>query len=396
MSARGSFSYLESQRLAEWLNVLKYTSNGLDFSTNTCLTYGLELEFYAPKDQTRAILTEIRNEDITVECTDWQGRQSAEDYDRFEWQYSTDGSLRYAPSSDYRGVEMKTKPMSLQRMFGTLRNVTRILRDFNCEVNKSCGIHLHVHSRHFKGKHLKNLVNLYARYERTIDCLVPQSRRANNCTWARSIESNVDRILQVQRGTRGQENILLHRSNNGNNIKYSKLNLLPFENIGTVEFRHFGGSLDCDKIIGWVSFLACLHKRALGKKVDKPARFMRQPMSNLIKTLGLVKDDGGGFLRAINEEALLVCEWLEKRMQDNGFSQVACDVLKPLSDASDNEIDKREIAKNVMLDLRTQLLENQFFNDALAQRCIREALAEFLTVDRIENSCNRLYMNNQL
>jgi hypothetical protein len=390
----------QSLKMAEFIRRCSYGSNGLKISgfdsPPSMRTYGLELEFYC-KDRSdqENIIQEINDNGISCKYVPWQNRQTSRDYRQCDWQFSTDGSLRSYPRGLGQGVEMKSRPMTLHDLFKSLRVITRILLDFSCEVNDSCGLHLHIDSSDFKGKHLKNLAYSFARYERTFDCLVPRSRRQNNNDYCGSIEGCFDDQFQVHNNGRTESIQTIRSVRSGGDTKFKKLNFNPFESIGTIEVRHFGGSLNADKICSWVSLMALFHIRAKGKKVTKPNSFVRQNMMNLCKYLGTIKDDGNGYFRSINAQMHSLNAWLTSRINSNGFSQVSLDVL-PFHDSAvlssvrrQSKIEKATIA---MQDLRTQILESDFASDL----DLFATLDAFLSDDRLRNTAERLTDSNLL
>jgi hypothetical protein len=103
---------------------------------------------------------------------------------------------------------------------------------------------------------LRKLAFLYHEYEQVIDQLMPPSRRGNQNNYCRSI--------------RGADMGRVARANNAGEIgralgieKFVKLNYAPWARIGTVEFRHHGGTVDAVKIIPWVNFVLRLVKLAV-------------------------------------------------------------------------------------------------------------------------------------
>ena len=131
----------------------------------------------------------------------------------------------------------------------SLKIVCDTLNEIGASVNRSCGVHVHLDAKNMTIKHWRNLYINYARLENIIDSFMPQSRRANNNGYCRSIAL-----------TPRLEATILHCDNSEQirsffASRYYKVNIESLRRHGTVEFRQHGGSIDFEKISMWVSFL---------------------------------------------------------------------------------------------------------------------------------------------
>lgn len=116
-------------------------------------------------------------------------------------------------------------------------------------------VHVHVNCMHSTQQQIKNLLYLYAIFEPLAFAFAGQERADNiHCVplnhtimpsnYALSLESLIDRWH-----------------------KYTAFNLLPLRELGTVEFRHLGGTNDPVRYAAWLKFIKTLWVAA--HKIDK-------------------------------------------------------------------------------------------------------------------------------
>jgi hypothetical protein len=127
------------------------------------------------------------------------------------------------------------------------------LKGLEAKVNKTCGLHIHFDASAFNLTTWKNLYKNYARVEKLIDGFMPESRRANNNTYCKSMRVN-NFETKINEATSLQE--IETRITDRN--RYYKLNTQSFWRQGSVEFRQHSGSVDYKKVSNWILFLARL------------------------------------------------------------------------------------------------------------------------------------------
>lgn len=173
------------------------------------------------------------------------------------------------------GLEIVTPPRSLDKLEEMVGDSCGVLRKGGFGVNKTCGVHVHLDASDIKEnpKKLAQLLRAYYSVEDILYSVNPPSRwnndycipiskryvfndfRANmklddfECMWYGVKENFSLRI------TKDKNYIKSLKKNHYTNTKYSALNLHSTNYRGTVEFRHHAGTLNTDKLLGWISIL---------------------------------------------------------------------------------------------------------------------------------------------
>lgn len=156
------------------------------------------------------------------------------------WKVVRDGSVA-------GGFELVSPPLEYnEENLAAVKSVIGILNDAGCDVNRSCGYHVHFEVKYLTPEHIANVYNRYRRFELGIDELMPNSRRRSNNNYCRSI---TDLPALTARDTI-QETIGPNTSG-----RYFKVNLSSFIKYGTIEFRQHSGTVNAAKVIRWVQFL---------------------------------------------------------------------------------------------------------------------------------------------
>ncbi len=136
-----------------------------------------------------------------------------------------------------------------------LREVCLALYFVDAKVNKSCGVHVHHETLGLTEQQKTNLMHFYARMERTIDAMLPLSRKRNENQYCCSMVNAYINCRQYsQLDSLG---------------KYYKLNFNKLNTYGTLEFRQHSGTIEFEKIYHWIVFTAnfrtfCKDKRSRG------------------------------------------------------------------------------------------------------------------------------------
>jgi hypothetical protein len=124
----------------------------------------------------------------------------------------------------------------------------------HCDVNRTCGLHVHVGVRDWGVKQFQNLAKRYVKFETAIDTVMPQSRRRSNNTYCKSNARRYGNGLTLSEIFAGIQRCRTTQSlkNYIQNGRYYKLNMESFWKHGTIEFRHHSGTICPDKIENWV------------------------------------------------------------------------------------------------------------------------------------------------
>ncbi|MCO5252561.1 MAG: amidoligase family protein [Candidatus Kapabacteria bacterium] len=209
--------------------------------------FGVEIEMFGvSRDELR---TELANAGIPIR--EGQRLTSNTGY----WKITSDGSI-----SGNNSLELVSPILEGTQGLAELKTVMLIARGLEGRVNRTCGLHIHLDARDFEFQTWKNLFINYAKIEKHIDSIMPNSRRANNNTYCQSMR--VSEFETKIKAARNLGNIVdsvkaLHRKITGDS-RYYKINASAFWRHGSVEFRQHGGTVDFKKVSNWIKFLARL------------------------------------------------------------------------------------------------------------------------------------------
>lgn len=234
--------------------------------------FGVEIEFIRPNSVSRQSICDA----LTVTC-------EVEGYNhitRPHWKLVTDCSVHENSSQSARGLvgdnEIVSPILYGENGFAQLKNILDTLNELGCEVNYTCGIHVHhdvtnkmVEGREQSQKFLANLIKFVAKYEHLIYKLVSpsrldgrgystpvrkeffgQSETINKASVANMVARVKDNCISKYRyGTE------INNNQPSPSVQYNRACGLNFRNVwtrGSVEFRYHNGSLNFDKIVSWI------------------------------------------------------------------------------------------------------------------------------------------------
>jgi hypothetical protein len=220
--------------------------------------FGVEIEFIAPRGVTKeSLATSLSAAGVDTFATNFQNWKTTS---MTRWKTVHDGSVM--PN----GIEVVSPPFigndAAERGFEAIRKVCAHLNTIGGQVNRSCGLHVHIGARRLSVPALKKLAALYIENETVIDKLLPPSRRGNAGNYCQSLKSraNIGALVRAQR----HSDVV----NAVGNFKYVKLNFTSFYK-GTVEFRHHSGTIDAEKITKWIIFCSKMVETA-EREADQP------------------------------------------------------------------------------------------------------------------------------
>lgn len=233
-------------------------------SFNPTLTFGVEIEAHGVPSATVAAALSAAG--IATVDAGYTHRQMN------SWKVVPDGSI-----SATNAFEVVSPKLIGADGFQQVRTVCAVLNRLGAKVNKDCGLHVHHEASDFQVHQWKNIAILYARIEKRIDAMMPETRRGNENRWCQSIVSKMTGYCYA--GKTGYQTISQANTydevraffNWGNpnkdttetrqSYRYHKLNFNAWENYKTVEFRHHSGTCDGEKIVGWVIFTQLMMNR---------------------------------------------------------------------------------------------------------------------------------------
>ncbi|WP_291726188.1 amidoligase family protein [Bernardetia sp.] len=232
----------------------KYVSNQTSTRGNTKFKpihfnrqFGVEIEAY---NVTKAKLKrELIKLGIRVEIENYNHTTKT------HWKIITDASIRGA-----NGFEIVSPILKGEDGLEQLKKVCQALKNCNAYINKSCGLHIHFDASQFKLKQFKNILLNYASLENVIDMFLPNSRRANNNNYCKSIINHKSAIENAS---------TIHQLTAAIPQRYNKLNTKSYTKYKTIEFRHHSGTVEFDKIHNWIVFLHNLVEYSKDKRVSQ-------------------------------------------------------------------------------------------------------------------------------
>jgi hypothetical protein len=222
-------------------------------------SFGVELEFLMPPgyryDPGRERIAQAIR-DAGVMCM----MERYNHITRTHWKITTDNSLGYA-----RGAELASPPLRGEAGLESIRKVCKVITDLGCKVSVRCGLHVHVGVAGRGVPFLKNLVMMYHHFEGAIDTFMAPSRRGPNggggfcgSLVVRKPELIAANTVAAVGSATSQD----FRQGTRSYHRYRKLNVLTFNDPGTVEFRHHQGTVDGMKTEMWVRLCLRMTARA--------------------------------------------------------------------------------------------------------------------------------------
>lgn len=168
----------------------------------------------------------IKNSDSNLDKLQAYFKQNKVKYTNVKY----DGSIE--PKDGFFAAEItvltKTNDMS------NLKQVCTLLNEIGAEVNKSCGMHVHLDSRHLDEKEVVKIGRKFRKCMPFLLSMMPKSRRSNH--------------------------FCKPRVSTLNGSRYTAVNLSAFKKYSTIEIRLHSPTTDFNKIQHWVILLNCIAK----------------------------------------------------------------------------------------------------------------------------------------
>lgn len=157
-------------------------------------------------------------------------------------------------------AECVTPPLNSTDGFESLEACCKSLNEIGANVNKSCGLHVHIGAADLTDREYCNVFVNYMALEDAIDSFMAPSRR--NSHWCNSLKSHRSAILFAS--TREE----MRAAFGGD--RYYKVNACAYRAHKTIEFRQHSGSTDFEKISAWVKFLGKLVEYSKEHRFSRP------------------------------------------------------------------------------------------------------------------------------
>lgn len=205
------------------------------------------------------------------------------------WRVKYDGSLSGG------GAEIVSPVLQGDDGREQVRKVCRVLRQANCTVNRSCGLHVHHEIRDMTIGQVKGLARLWSDNQDVIDGLVAPSRRGGTNTYCGRLSSHD--LASLARCDR------LERVSQHVTTRYRTLNLASYGRYGTVEIRQHQGTMDAEKVLTWLAFGQAMIEAARSQTAFRSSR-----ASDLVSNLTTLDDTAGTYLlgRAVRFAAVAI------------------------------------------------------------------------------------------
>jgi hypothetical protein len=197
--------------------------------------FGVELECYLPTGVTRST---VEREFTAAGLIVGRGISA--------WTIKGDGSLNSPPRRGFQGMEVTSPKLSGDNGLAQVETATRILRNLGCEVNRSCGTHVHHDAADLTVDQIKRVARGWANNQTIIDWFVAPSRRQQNTGYCRPVTTGDLSTLDTATTLEQIRRLYLDR--------YRTLNLAAYGKFGTLEVRQHQGTLSFEKVRTWIMF----------------------------------------------------------------------------------------------------------------------------------------------
>lgn len=206
--------------------------------------FGVEVEFFGATKET--LSTNLRSENV---------RFNFETYNhttREHWKFTTDSSI-----NGTNAYEMVSPILRGNEGLAQLKSACKALRLSKAEVNKSCGLHIHLDVSDFSVENMKTLVKNFYLLEKDFDKMMPESRREDKNYYCKGF-LNLERSSKRKFFAKIDEKQSIEEMASYFNARYFKLNLQSYLRYKTIEFRHHSGTTKFTKIKNWLLICARL------------------------------------------------------------------------------------------------------------------------------------------
>lgn len=204
-----------------------------------------------------------------------------------------DGSL-----PDNTGFEITTAPANGDKFIKEINDICQALNEASGEVNKNCGLHVHVDARDFNFNDIKRLIKLYAAIEPALFLLVPPYRKklryCKPCgdKYEKAVVGDAKSFLDIKKkivvstyGALSTEGY----NKKYNNARYNALNIHSWFYRGTIECRLLEGIIDADEIINWCVLWANILDVVLQSNDKNIGKLIKKQSIDTL--LGIVKNN---------------------------------------------------------------------------------------------------------
>ena len=190
---------------------------------------------------------------IELEMSNWKSTPKGEElYRKGDFAVTTDGSIR----SNDNGREIVTRVMKGANAEEILQT---IVSSPYLRVNSSCGYHIHIDTRDFDTRDIKNLFTTYKNIEPIMFGLVSPSRRGENhyCQRIRQIYGGSHNVEFIAKKTKQEMDKEFYKgsdkSSRYNPLRYCWVNFHSLFRDNNIEIRLHQGTVNYQKIVEWAA-----------------------------------------------------------------------------------------------------------------------------------------------
>ena len=184
------------------------------------------------------------------------------------WAYHREGSVR-----NNGGEAVFKMPFWGEDIMEALRVMSNVLdNEPDIHADFECSAHVHVDCNDLSDKELSSFVVLLLVFSPALRHFVGEERVINGfCTPTIDSTLAIPMVLRLlnamQYGGYGDFDALLrHNGKNGNNNRYTDINLTSLDELGSIEVRMLGGTTDMNRVITWINILLSIKEAAKQEK----------------------------------------------------------------------------------------------------------------------------------
>lgn len=215
-------------------------------------TYGVEIEFFGVKPD--VVVEALENAGINASYRGYTHTTTS------YWKIVTDSSVTNKGTGTYAGLELVSPVLKGEEGLKQLQICCRVLDELGAKVDKSCGLHVHLDARDLTLQHWKNTVVFYHNYQRSIDKMLPKSRRSGQNQYCQPFMERDLKDISALKTLSQLRDYAEYTS------RYKVINVTSFLRHGTIEFREHSGTIDFEKIYNWLQFCMVVIEKAKSVK----------------------------------------------------------------------------------------------------------------------------------
>lgn len=231
------------------------------------------------------------------------------------WHLSDDMSIQ---AED--GVEIRSPILAGVDGIAEVVRVLTLLNYLEAKTNESCGLHIHHNTKDFTGRNVLALLRLYSKFEPVIDGLVSLDRRGDSNIHCRSLVQDnslvwIDNLDKKQTSIAIDIALKFDRNYKIKSVggmtavgsRHHKVNITSYLKHGTIEFRHFQGTIDIDDTVGWLLTTQMMVNKAKHNSVSRDMS-ASPTLSEFIRVLGM-----SDFQSVSDSYVLQAREWMKSK-----------------------------------------------------------------------------------